>query len=88
MKSYENFVYNAMSMDIVNPIIKFFNEEISYFLGYSNMRWYGYLETSKEESIIRGIVNYKAKVLPKLKKFYEERPKYTLENMKNYLSKI
>ena len=88
MKSYENFVYNAMSMNIVNPIIKFFNEEISYFIGYSYMRWYGYLEASKEESIFNGIVNYKVKVLPKLKKFYEERPKYTLENMKNYLSNI
>ena len=86
MKSYENFVNNAMSMNIVNPIIKFFSEEISYLLGYS-LRWYGYLETSKEESIIRGVANYKVKVLPKLKKFYEERPKYTLENMKNYLSK-
>ncbi len=86
MKSYEKFVYNAMSMNIVNPIIKFFNEEISYLLGYSYMRWYGYLETSKEESINSGIVNYKAEVLPKLKKFYEERPKYTLENMRNYLS--
>ena len=88
MKSYENFVNNAMSMNIVNPIIKFFSEEISYLLGYSYMRWYGYLETSKEESIIRGVANYKVKVLPKLKKFYEERPKYTLKNMKNYLSKI
>ena len=86
MKSYEKFVYNAMSMNIVNPIIKYFNEEISYLLGYSYMRWYGYLETSKEESINSGIVNYKAEVLPKLKKFYEERPKYTLENMRNYLS--
>jgi hypothetical protein len=86
MKSYENFVYKAMSMNIVNPIINYFSEEISYFLGYSYMRWYGYLETSKEESIIRGILNYKIKVLPKLKKFYEERPKYTLENMKKYLS--
>ena len=88
MKSYENFVNNAMSMNIVNPIIKFFSEEISYLLGYSYMRWYGYLETSKEESIIRGVANYKVKVLPKLKKFYEERPKYTLKNMKNFLSKI
>lgn len=86
MKSYEKFVYNAMSMNIVNPIIKYFNEEISYLLGYSYMRWYGYLETSKEESINSGIVNYKAEVLPKLKKFYEERPKYTLENMRNYMS--
>ena len=86
MKSYENFVYKAMSMNIVNPIIEYFSEEISYFLGYSYMRWYGYLENSKEESIIRGIINYKIKVLPKLKKFYEERPKYTLENMKKYLS--
>ena len=50
------------------------------------MRWYGYLETSKEESINRGIVNYKKKILPNLKKFFEERPKYTLENMRNYLS--
>ena len=86
MKSYEKFVYNAMSMKIVNPIIKFFNKEISYLLGYSYMRWYGYLETSKEESINRGIVNYKKKILPNLKKFFEERPKYTLENMRNYLS--
>lgn len=88
MKSYENFVNNAMSMNIVNPIFKFFSEEISYLLGYSYMRWYGYLKTSKKESIIQGVANYREKVLPKLKKFYEERPKYTLKNMKNYISKI
>ena len=86
MKSYENFINNAMSSNIVNPIITFFNEEISYFLGYSYMRWYGYLETSKKESIIKGRLDYKTKVLPKLKKFYEERPKYTLKNMNNFLS--
>ena len=86
MKSYENFINNAMSSNIVNPIITFFNEEISYFLGYSYMRWYGYLETSKKESIIKWRSNYKTKVLPKLKKFYEERPKYTLKNMNNFLS--
>ena len=86
MKSYENFINNAMSSNIVNPIITFFNEEISYFLGYSYMRWYGYLETSKKESIIKWRSNYKTKVLPKKKKFYEERPKYTLKNMNNFLS--
>ena len=75
-----------MSSNIVNPIITFFNEEISYFLGYSYMRWYGYLETSKKESIIKWRSNYKTKVLPKLQKFYEERPKYTLKNMNNFLS--
>ena len=84
MKSYENFVNNAMSMDIINPIIQYFSEEISYFIGYTYMRWYGYLETSKKESIIQGRLNYITKVLPKLKKFYVERPKYTLENMKNF----
>ena len=86
IKSYENFINNAMSLDIVNPIINYFSEEISYFIGYTYMRWYGYLENSKKESIVQGRINYKTKVLPKLKKFYEERPKYTLENMKNFLS--
>ena len=38
MKTYENFVNNAMSMNILNPIIQYFSEEISYFLGYSYMR--------------------------------------------------
>ena len=66
MKTYENFVNNAMSMNILNPIIQYFSEEISYFLGYSYMRWYGYLGTSKKESIIQGRQNYKTKVLHKL----------------------
>ena len=87
IKSYENFVNNAMSMNIINPIIQYFSEEISYFIGYTYMRWYGYLGTSKKVSIIEGRLNYTTKVLPKLKKFYVERPKYTLENMKKYLSK-
>ena len=88
IKSYENFVDNAMSMNIINPIIKYFKEEISYFIGYSYMRWYGYLGGSKEETIIEGMSNYKNKIIPQLKKYYEERPKYTLKNMENYLSKF
>ena len=88
IKSYEDFVNNAMSMKKVNPIIQKFDEEISILIGYSNARWKGYLGGPKKETIIESIFNYKNKDLPKLKTFYQERPKYTLENMKNYLSKI
>ena len=52
IKSYENFVTNAMSMNIINPIIQKFNEDMSIFVGYSYSRWWGYLGGSKKEGIM------------------------------------
>ena len=88
IKSYEDFINNAMSMNRINSVIQKFDEEISILLGYSYTRWWGYLGGPKKETIIEAIYNYKNKILTKIKKFYEERPIYTLENMKNYLSKL
>ena len=84
IKYYEDFVENIGSMTKINTIIQEFDEEISILIGYSTSRWKGYLGGSKKENIIEAILTYKNKTLPEIKKFLEERPKYTLEHMKNY----
>lgn len=86
IKYYEDFVNNYVTMDKINPIIKQFDEEISILIGYSISRWKGYLGGPKKDYIIESIIKYKEKTLPEVKKFLEERPKYTLKNMKNYFN--
>ena len=81
---YEGFVKNIVPMSIINPIIKEFDEEISILIGYSISRWKGYLGGTKKEYLLEAILIYKNKTLQEIKKFLEERPKYTLENMKKY----
>ena len=82
---YEGFVKNIVPMSIINPIIKEFDEEISILIGHSISRWKGYLGGTKKEYLLKLILIYKNKTLQEIKKFLEERPKYTLENMKKYL---
>ncbi len=87
MKFYEEFINNIMPMDKINSIIEKFKEEITYLIAYSYERWSGYLGSSKKETIKDAFVNYN-KILKNLNIFFEKRPKYTLENMKNYLSQL
>ena len=87
MKSYEEFINNIMPMDKINSIIEKFKEEIAYLIAYSYKRWSGYLGSSKKETFKDAFVNYN-KILKNLNIFFEKRPKYTLENMKNYLSQL
>ena len=84
IKYYENFVNTIPTMNIVNPIVQEFEEEISILIGYSISRWKGYLGRSKKEYILESILNYRNKSLPPIKEFLEKRPKYTIENMKKY----
>ena len=84
IKYYENFVNTIPPMNVVNPIVQEFEDEISILIGYSISRWKGYLGLSKKEYIIESILNYKKKSLSQIKEFLEKRPKYTIENMKKY----
>jgi hypothetical protein len=84
-KIYEKYVYNIMSLEKVNPIIEEFYGDFTTLLSYSQTRWWGYFGGSKMENIAYAKSNYQNKILPKIKKFFEERPKYTINQMKQYI---
>ena len=86
IKYYEDFVNNITPKDLLDSVIKHFDEEISILIGYSVCRWKGYLGGPKREIIIESIIKYKDNSLQEIKEFLEKRPKYTIEHMKNYFN--
>ena len=56
---YKGFVKNIVQMSIINPILKEFDEEIIFLIGYSISRWKGYLRDTKEEYLLEVIQIYK-----------------------------
>ena len=83
---YEEYANNIMSLDKVNPLIEEFSGDVTELLSYSQSRWWGYFGGSRLENILYAKNNYHNNILPQMKKFFEERPKYTLEHMRQYLS--
>ena len=81
---YIDFVNNKVPMSKIEPINTKFFKVTSILIGYSISRWKGYLGDSKEDYLIEAILNYKEKTLQEIRTFLEERPKYTIQNMKNY----
>ena len=81
---YIDFVNNKVPMSKIEPIYTKFFKVTSILIGYSISRWKGYLGDSKEDYLIEAILNYKEKTLQEIRTFLEERPKYTIQNMKNY----
>ena len=81
---YEEYVNEVMSMDKVKPIIEEFYGEISDLISLTKARWGG-REPSKIENIQNAKTYFKNTVLPLMQKFFENRPKVTLEHMKEFL---
>ena len=76
---YVNDVYN---INKINKLISEYMEECTEIVAYSQLRWWGY------SSKLEGYANYKSnylKALDSLSNFFEQRPKYTLQHMKDYL---
>ena len=82
---FEEFANNVMSLDKANPIIQEFNDKITTLIGYTQSRWWGYFGGTRLESIAYAKNNFQNTVLPGIKKFFEERKKYALDQMKQYM---
>ena len=76
---YANEVYNSKK---VNKIIEEYRNNMVDFVAYSQLRWWGY------SSKLEGFASYKEryqKALDTIADFFERRPEYTLQHMKDYL---
>ena len=82
---FEDFANNVMSLDKANPIIQEFNDKITTLIGYTQSRWWGYFGGTRLENIAYAKNNFQSTVLPGIKKFFEERKKYALDQMKQYI---
>ena len=84
INTFEEYANSIMSTDKTDPIIQEFYGEVTDLIGYSQSRWWGYFGGSRLENIAYAKNNYQNNILPEMKKFFEERPKYALEHMKQY----
>ena len=84
MALFEEYANTIMSTDKANALIQEFQGEVAELIGYSQSRWWGYFGGSRLENIAYAKNNYQTKILPDMKKFFEERPKYALDQMKQY----
>ena len=86
MALFEEYANTIMSTDKANALIQEFQGEVADLIGYTQSRWWGYFGGSRLENIAYAKNNYQTKILPDMKKFFEERPKYALDQMKQYSS--
>ena len=77
---YANDIYSS---EKIKKLIEEYREECTDLVAYSSLRWSG----RSYESKLEGYSYYKTyyyKALDSLIKFYEERPKYSLQHLKEY----
>jgi len=88
IETFEEYVNKVMSIDKVNKLIEEYEENATDLLGYSQTRWFGFLGGSKLEYYANAKSNYRNKILPQIKKFFEMRGDISLEHMKKYLNDL
>ena len=79
---YCDYANEVMHIDKVKEMVARYKEENSDLVGYSQLRWWG--ATSKLEGYSHWKQNY-LQAMDKVQNFFEQRPKYTLQHMKQYL---
>ena len=79
---YCDYANEVMHIDKVKEMVTRYKEENSDLVGYSQLRWWG--ATSKLEGYSHWKQNY-LQAMDKVQNFFEQRPKYTLQHMKQYL---
>ena len=84
--AFEEYANTIFSTDKTNSMIQEFNGEVKELIGYSQSRWWGYFGGSRLENIAYAKSNYQNTILPQMKKFFEERAKYALQHMNEYLN--
>ena len=85
IKVFEEYANILMSTDKTDPLIQEFHGEVTELIGYTQSRWWGFFGGTRLENIAYAKNNYQTKILPQIKKFFEERSKYALDQMKQYL---
>ena len=85
IKVFEEYANILMSTDKTDPLIQEFYGEVTELIGYTQSRWWGFFGGTRLENIAYAKNNYQTKILPQIKKFFEERSKYALDQMKQYL---
>ena len=80
MCDYANSIYLP---ERINKLIEKYNDECTDLVAYSQMRWSGENYYSKFEGYAYYKTNY-LKSLDSLKNFFEERPKYIFQHLKDF----
>ena len=83
---FEEYANKIISKDKTNPIIQELYGDVTDLIGYTQSRWWGYFGGSRLDNIAYAKNNFQNTILPQMKKFFEERSKYALEQMKKYLN--
>ena len=85
-KIFEEYSNTIFSPDKANALIQEFNGQVTELIGYTQSRWWGYFGGSRLENIAYAKNNYQTTILPQMKKFFQERAKYALQHMKEYIN--
>ena len=83
---YEYYANDLMIIDKINPLIEEYKNNVTDLICSSQTRWWGYFSGTKLQVYAYIKNQFHSSFLPGLKKFFEERSKYTLEHMRKYLS--
>ena len=81
---YCDYANDLYDMEKVNKLIEEYREEFTDLMAYSELRW----SEEKFDSILEGYSFYKTKYLKTLNSllnFFDQRPKITLQHMKEFL---
>ena len=82
---YCDLANDVLSTKKVSAMIDTYSRDYTEMLANSTLRWWGFFGGSKESNLSYNREQYKNKTLPQIATFFRERPKYTLEDMRNYL---
>ena len=85
-KTFEEYSNTIFSADKANALIQEFNGQVTELIGYTQSRWWGYFGGSRLENIAYAKSNYQTTVLPQMTTFFQERAKYALQHMNEYIN--
>ena len=85
-KVFEEYANDVATLDKANALINEYKENLTDMLANSQTRWGGYYGGTKLETFSYVKNQYISKVLPQIKKFFEERAKYALEDLDEHLN--
>ena len=80
-KVFEEYANNIMTLDKVNELINEYKENLTEMIANSQTRWSGYYGGSKLDTYSFVKNQYISNVLLQIKKFFENRAKYALEDL-------
>ena len=83
---YCDFANEVMKKERISSILDRYNEKIASMVANGKARWWGSAFSNKLEGYSFMKNDYENEVYRKLNLFFQERGKYTLQHMKNYLN--